>query len=72
MKLPSVKSLKARHAAACDLKQAIDRDKITVAMREWLIQIGAPAETKISFVASGKEIERDARAARAAQGAGLT
>lgn len=42
-KMPDLESLKLRHATACDLKQTVDRDKITVAMREWLVQISAPA-----------------------------
>jgi len=62
--IPSVEELQARHAKACELKMAVDRPAIESAMRDWLVAINAPAETKISFVSSSKEMASAARAAR--------
>ena len=67
--IPSVEELKARHAKACELKMAVDRPAIEAAMRDWLVAIEAPADTKVSFVSSSKEMASAARAARAASAA---
>lgn len=73
--MPDLEALKLRHATACDLKQTIDRAKIAISVAEWAKQIGAPAETKISFVESGENLKRaawDAWAAWAAWTASYT
>ena len=69
MNFPSVEELKARHTKACDLRQVVDKPAIVESIREWVAAIGAPAETRISFVSSAAEmmkIGKDARAAWAA------
>lgn len=48
----SVEELKARYDKACDLKQVVDKPAITKAIREWIVAVGLPAETRVSFVSS--------------------
>lgn len=70
--LPALDELQARFAAACDLKQTVNRDKISAALREWAREIGAPVETRVVFVSSSGEMltaARDATAATAARAA---
>ncbi len=69
MTLPSVESLSARHRIACDLKQEIDRDKITRALGEFLREIGAPSQTSVVFVSSSKDVASAAWDASAASAA---
>jgi len=64
-----VEELKARHAKACDLKHEVDKPAIVEAMREWIVAIGATAETRISFIASVAEMMKVGRAAWAARDA---
>lgn len=67
--LPALDELQARFAAACDLKQTVNRDKISAALREWAREIGAPVETRVVFVSSSGEMLTAARAATAARDA---
>ena len=66
MTLPNLDDLQRRYATACELKNPVDRDKIESAMLEWARGIGAPAETKITFVSRAARAASAASAARAA------
>jgi hypothetical protein len=52
-----------RYKIACDLKQPVDQEKITLALQRWADKISI-AGTAIKFVATAKEVEVAARAAR--------
>ena len=57
-----------RYKIACDLKQPVDQEKITLALQRWADKIGI-AGIAIKFVTTAKEIEDAVRAARAARDA---
>jgi hypothetical protein len=59
----SVADLLKRYKIACDLKQAVDRDRILSALKRWACNIGIPDVT-IQFATNAKEVEAAARAAK--------
>ena len=66
--LPKLEDFQLRFATACDLKQTVDREKITDALTRWLAGV-TKEKLPVKFVTSydeAKKYGRDARAARAA------
>ena len=55
--------LSARYKTACDLKQSVNRDQITSAIRRWADGISIPSSTTIRFVDSEAEVAQAAKAA---------
>lgn len=64
MSRKNLSDLLARYATACDLKQAVDRDAITEALRTWMARIDGPKDMAVRFVVDKATVKDAVKAAR--------